>query len=410
MRVLALGGAGEMGTQACRVAVELANVTELVVADRDLPRANRLAASLGPTARSMPVEAIDPESLRQAMAGVDIVMNTVGPFFRHAVPVVTAAIDSGCSYIDICDDWEPLPQIYALDAEARDAGVTVLVGMGASPGITNLLAVLATRQLDSVEEITTGWNLEGATSAGEPGRPPSAAIMHGIRQITGTIQVTDAGRSTFERPLQPVRLDYPGAARRRKAWTFGHPEAVTLPRTYAEVTSRNVTFGGPGLLMALRTIGRAVDRKLITPDRAARLIARAERLVPTEFQRILRRDLLPPLFALATGARADGPASVGCALVQLPGTTMGELTGIPLGVALGMLPGSPCGVYAPEALLNPDTFFTALAPHCLGTPAPADMILTTSSWSDRSATDLHRAIAAARQKVEHDKATSPSRP
>ena len=43
-----------------------------------------------------------------------VVMNTVGPFFRFGVPILTAAIDAGTDYIDVCDDWEPTLEMLAL--------------------------------------------------------------------------------------------------------------------------------------------------------------------------------------------------------------------------------------------------------------------------------------------------------
>ena len=57
--------------------------------------------------------------------------------------MLRAAIRAGCHYVDVCDDWEPTLEMLALDTEARAAGVTAVIGLGASPGITNLLAVQA---------------------------------------------------------------------------------------------------------------------------------------------------------------------------------------------------------------------------------------------------------------------------
>ncbi|WP_203218253.1 hypothetical protein [Nocardia brasiliensis] len=42
-------------------------------------------------------------------------------------------------------------------------------------------------------------------------------------------------------------------------------------------------------------------------------------------------------------------------------------------------------MHTPEALVDPDDFFAALAPHCLGAPAPHAMTITTRSWFDERA-------------------------
>ena len=64
----------------------------------------------------------------------------------------------------------PMAQMLELDAAAKAVGATALVGTGAGPGITNLLAVLAARELDTVSGLVTGWNIEAAGA--HPLRPP----------------------------------------------------------------------------------------------------------------------------------------------------------------------------------------------------------------------------------------------
>ncbi|MCD0451729.1 hypothetical protein LO762_21390 [Actinocorallia sp. API 0066] len=72
---------------------------------------------------------------------------------------------------------------------------------------------------------------------------------------------------------------------------------------------------------------------------------------------------------------------------------MGEVTGVPLGVAAGLTPGGAPGVTTPETHLDPAAFFTALAPHCVGRPRPEDMVVTTRSWDPDPTTDLHTRLA-----------------
>jgi hypothetical protein len=387
-----------MGVWACRIAVQSDQVTELTVADLDAGRAAHVATELGPRARGVGLDVTDAAALRSALGETDVVLNTVGPFFRFGVSILRAAVDAGSSYIDICDDWEPMAQMLELDAAAKAVGVTALVGMGASPGITNLLAVLAARELDTVSEIITGWNIEAAQPEHGQNGHPSAAVVHGVQQATGTIEVTRAGRPVKERPLRPIKIDYPGIGTKR-AWTFGHPEAITLPREFPGATSLNAAFGGRSLMAALKAIAAAVDRGYLTPAHAARIIDRAERLMPSDFARTLRPGRLPPLFALATGTHDSRPASAGCALAQIPGTTMGEVTGIPMAAALGLLPGAEPGVHTPESLLDPAAYFAELAPHCLNKPKPDEMVAITRSWDPAPKRAIEAALAAARGRL-----------
>ncbi len=107
MRVLALGGSGGMGRFAVRTAVEMDSIESVVVADLNAEVAETFAREVGPKAQGLGVDVTDTEALRKAMQDVDAVINTVGPFFKFGPPVLRMAIECGCHYLDICDDWEP---------------------------------------------------------------------------------------------------------------------------------------------------------------------------------------------------------------------------------------------------------------------------------------------------------------
>ena len=404
MRVLALGGCGEMGRYACRVAAGLPHVDELIVTDLDHSRAAAFAAELGHPARPAALDITDGPSLASALREADVVLNTAGPFFRFGVPVLAAAIRAQCHYLDICDDWEPTEDMFALHEHALRAGRSAIIGIGASPGISNILAVIAARELDVTHEIVTGWNIDGARSEQPPGHEPGAALVHGLRQMTGTIRVVRAGKPHDERPLSRAVLDYPGLGR-RPARTFGHPEPLTLlascPRLESSV---NVTHGSRSTLAAVRAVARAADRNLLSRDRALRALSWLEAHAPAPSRaKLFRPGRLPPLFALAKGLREGRPASAGAALCRVPGTTMGALTGVPLAAALELLLAGKVtrsGVLAPETALDPGGFLSALAAHCPGQPSSAEMIAITRSWEPRARARYRAAVASASQRLD----------
>ncbi|MGW4633910.1 saccharopine dehydrogenase NADP-binding domain-containing protein [Nocardia sp. NPDC004415] len=336
----------------------------------------------------------DGPALDSALRAADLVVNTVGPYFRFGPPILAAAIAAGCDYIDICDDPQPTIEMLELDARAKAAGVTALLGMGASPGVANLLAVRAAAALDRVDEVVTGWNIHSAhtepatEAAGQrAGRAagPTAAVVHGMRQISGDIPVTRAGPRTERPALERFRLDYPGLGT-GEGRSFGHPEAITLPLAFPGLrAATSVVVGDRTTTTALQALRWAIDRRLLTLARAARLAARlaarAEHLLPADPATLVAAGGLPPLFAIATGLRHDSPATVATALSQVPGLSMAENTGVPLAVGALLLAEEPRpGVHAPETLLDPDRFFAAFARHCIGAPDPAAMTVTTRDW------------------------------
>ena len=218
---------------ACRALATAAEVDTLVVADQDAEAADTLAAQLRRTAsgrvRHLGVDVGDPTALRAAMADADLVVNCAGPFYRYGPPTLQAAIEAGVDYLDVCDDLEPTQRMLALDAMARAAGVRALVGMGNSPGVSNLLARLcADTLLDQVESVDIAH-----VHGGEPDEG-AAVIAHRIHAMTHDVPLFVDGAFVTVRQLEPSgrafeqEVDFRDVGRVR-AFPYPHPETVTLP-------------------------------------------------------------------------------------------------------------------------------------------------------------------------------------
>jgi len=148
MRILVLGGAGYIGSQAVRDLVETSDFTQITIGDIDLPKAEALVRRLGDDRLSaVKVDVKDEASLINLISEFDIVASTL-PWTYD--PLITrACIKAGVNGLDV--DTEETQFDY--DAEAREAGVLYVPGVGATPGITNVLAKYGAEQLDSVESI-----------------------------------------------------------------------------------------------------------------------------------------------------------------------------------------------------------------------------------------------------------------
>lgn len=362
MEVLALGGCGGMGRHAVRTALRFDFVDRVIVADRDH------AAACGSRAAAAGVDVTDAVALRALLTEAEIVLNTVGPFYRFGVPILEAAIDADCHYFDINDDWEPTLEMLELHGRAEAKGLTAVIGLGASPGISNMLAAKAIAALDSVEEVLTGWSLGGIGEEGDFVEPsasgPSAALVHWMHQCSGSIRLWQDGGYADVSPVEERQIDFPDAGVGR-GWTVGHPEALTLPLTFPMRASANVMLG-PGAVMAmLAQIRDAIDAGQLTVEEAAKTMSGP---VPDDMKASMGEEVtLPPLFALAIGSSGGVPKRVGAFVQGAPDGGMGGVTGIPLALGLPLLSLGRIakrGVFAPEAVIDPDEFFTLLAPYC----------------------------------------------
>lgn len=383
MRVLALGGAGAMGAVAVRTAASSGGVEEIVIADRDLAAAERLSRELAdcpvPTSARR-VDVTDGAELGDALAGADLVLNTVGPYYRFGLTVLRAAIDTGTHYLDICDDWEPTVQMLELDGSARAAGVTAVIGMGASPGVSNLLAAAAAAPLDSVRDAYTAWPVDVTADGDEASRDqligpdgsPTAAAVHWMQQSSGTITAVRAGSLTEQRPLRPVTLELPGG-RRGTAYTVGHPEPITLQRTLKPTgESANLMVITPSAAAYLDVLRRDIDRGRLTNEAAARRVAKPR--LPGVLRSLPRAlankgpGTLPPFFAVAVGEREGREMTVLAHLNPAAGidallTDMARATGIPLALGMSQVVDGTArraGVHPPDAVISSERFFADL--------------------------------------------------
>ncbi|WP_420753783.1 saccharopine dehydrogenase family protein [Rhodococcus sp. O3] len=376
-RVVVVGGGGAMGRWAVRMAAGFAFVKDLVVADLDAQRAQEICDEVGGPARPEQLDVTDQVRLRQVFADCDIVLNTVGPFAVFGDRILRTAIDCGCDYLDIDDDWESTLAALESAAAARKAGVRVVKGMGASPGVSNLLAAAAGAELDEVDELYTGWKISGTKiEARDASTGPSAAFAHWLLQSSGTIRTWENGAWADPAPLARIDLDFPGFGR-HSVYTCGHPEPVTLARSLPiRRTALNVMSGPDWMFRSLRTVaGRHTSGSTSLAEAATELDKARGPDASTA------RDPLPPVWALATGSVSGRKQTIMTYLNgRLPGM-MGGSTGIPLAVGLQMLAdgeiGAP-GVLYPETAFEPALFFDRLGKsmdRCPGDDRPLLSIL-----------------------------------
>jgi hypothetical protein len=153
MTVAMVVGAGELGTRAVRQLLDTPGFASILLADRDLSKAKAAADALGPAVHAIeyvPGEAIPPDVAVIACA----LPAGVG------YEVVASGITAGVPVASSDDEHDALEQLRALDTNARAAGVTVAIGCGLAPGLTDVLAAHAAALFESVDEIRvarTGW-------------------------------------------------------------------------------------------------------------------------------------------------------------------------------------------------------------------------------------------------------------
>ena len=362
MKVIITGGCGGMGRFLVRAVARLKNIESITIADLAESSAKKFASEFDHRVSGIGLDVSDSKAMSEIFEHQDIVLNTTGPFFRFGKPVLEAALNSNCHYMDICDDWEPTEEMLRLDDEAKSKNLTAIVGLGASPGLTNLLALLAMNQLDEVEKVYTGWDLTAATPEDESSQEgANAAMEHGIEQMIGKVKIFRNGSFEMVRPLEKVDINYPGKEG-SNAYIFGHPEAITFAHHYPKIkASVNLCHGIEESVLILKFVRTLVEWRVISKSLAARVLNWLE---GKAFQSGDDEDTekLPSVYGLAFGTKDGSPASVGCTLNSSSSSelSMGEATAYPLACGLKMFLNkeiTSTGVFAPESgAIDPSTF------------------------------------------------------
>jgi saccharopine dehydrogenase-like NADP-dependent oxidoreductase len=152
-RQLHVGVLGAGGTIAPAILSDLAvsdEVASVLALDLDGERAALAAAAHGgakTTARSSDAR----RGLAGDLRGLDVLINTAS--YRINLDAMEACLEAGCDYIDLGGlYWMTLRQLELSDRFER-AGRLALLGMGSSPGKTNVMAARAVAELDEVDSI-----------------------------------------------------------------------------------------------------------------------------------------------------------------------------------------------------------------------------------------------------------------
>jgi lysine 6-dehydrogenase len=148
MRILVLGGAGAVCTETTRDLAASRTFDEIVVADGNLAAAQALIADIGdPRLRAIPFDADDAGSMRDLFPQFDVVAN--GLPFKYDYVVNRVCVEGGVNGLDLSSEEDQ----YAMHQEAVAKGMIFIPGVGATPGITNVLAARGVSHLDRVDTI-----------------------------------------------------------------------------------------------------------------------------------------------------------------------------------------------------------------------------------------------------------------
>ena len=105
-------------------------------------------------------------SVSALLRGADVVLNAIEYVFN--LPVLKACIQEKVHYADLGGLFHMTRTLMRMHDEVSAAGITAILGMGGTPGVTNVLARAAVDKLDRVESIKVQLGCSDDTPSSSP--------------------------------------------------------------------------------------------------------------------------------------------------------------------------------------------------------------------------------------------------
>ena len=324
MRMLVLGA----GLQGCACALDLLRTSDAQVTLADA-RIDRLPRFLDPYLETrlttVRLEARNSDAVRALMRGHAAALSAL-PYYLNG-ELARHAVETGLHFADLGGNTEIVREQQALDAQARDRGLSVMPDCGLAPGMVNILAAEAIRRLEHVTAVRC--YVGGLPQHPEP--PLNYTLVYSLEGVldyyTTPSWVLRDGKLAVLEALSEVELvDFPEPAGRLEAFhTAGGISTMPWDFEGRIPVLEYKTLRYPGhaeIIRAIRGLG-LLDLEEVQVQGTR---VRPRDLFVTLADRKLRRPEARDLVALrvvAEGIRAGAPARIAFSLLDRHDETLG---------------------------------------------------------------------------------------
>ena len=246
MRVAILGAGGTIAPAIVRDLADSDEVAEMVLVDLDQAKARATADRHGG----------GKASVSDGVTGADVVVNSAG--YRINLDAMRSSLEAGAHYIDLGGLYWMTGKQLELHEDFERAGLIAVLGMGSSPGKTNVMAAHAARTLGSKTLDTVHVSAGGRDLDPPDGESFPYALQTLIDELTMNPIVIRDGSAAEVEPLSPggtVRFAEP-IGDGETIHTI-HSEMRTFPDSFG---CREASFRlslAPALLERLRELSAA---------------------------------------------------------------------------------------------------------------------------------------------------------
>jgi lysine 6-dehydrogenase len=346
VRVAVLGAAGTIAPAIVRDLAASEEVDSILLLDLRGEVAEQVASEHG-GGKAEAREADARAGLAEQLDGADALVNSAS--YRVNLDAMDACLRAGCNYIDLGGLYHVTARQLARSAEFEQAGLLALLGIGSSPGKTNLMAARAARELGGSAE-----RMDVCAAGRDLDPPEGFSAPYALQTLLDEVTLAPV-------VLRDGRAEEVDALSDGGEVDFGDPigSAPTIYTLHSELNTFGESFGcsecsfrlslSPAVLERLRELAGAGEEEV---RRAAESVRRPSGNTVSVHQvdafaggdRVRMRSVTPPHSEWGLGGGIVSTASPAAAAVRL--LARGEVE------ARGALP--------PERCLDPDRMFAEL--------------------------------------------------
>ena len=262
MSILVLGASGQIGGFAVQDLVEMCGEKDVIASSRRMSHVKKAVddLKLSNKVKVMELDATDSSKLLETIKRekVESVVNCA--WYQTNLGVMDACLKGGATYTDLGGFFDTCLKQIDLHKKWKDAGINATIGLGSTPGMTNIAGAAGAKKLDAVDtiDITCSWgNTLPVKEAGWPGYSIRTVLDEFTQESVQWIN----GKYAKQKILGgETDVTMPEPIGKVKAYFIKHSEPATMGKY---LNAKNVTFriGFPAsdmnTFLTLRALGFA---------------------------------------------------------------------------------------------------------------------------------------------------------
>jgi lysine 6-dehydrogenase len=243
MKIVVLGGYGEMGRIIVTDLAETFKKGEIVVAGRSKDKAMKFANSFHmKNVKGVAASSTNKAQMKSLLKDANVLINATN--YYSNLEVMKHALDNNVNYVDLGGLYWVTKEQLKLHNKFKKKNLIAVLGCGSTPGITNVLAEFGAVRFDRIASVDIAFADKDYTQYNQPFVVPYS-MQTVFDEFTKNPPILQKGRIRFEKALMDVKyVEFPKPVGRVPCRLCIHSELASLPKALRDKGIKECSFRG----------------------------------------------------------------------------------------------------------------------------------------------------------------------